>query len=260
MSGQSKLQPQSQQQQQQQNHPPPELTNICFLAIFSQINVDDRISVRTVCLRWYHRVREAHARTVRSLTIALGNKYLNSLANLEGVVNWYSVASDNSVQLLTKTVTDSTSFNGSITELTFYLAHLSYSLEHLIMMLGEKDGSWRMRLRKLTIVSRFFRQSHFWQELFKVINHMPFLRCLSISGIDELPSEEYVPNFADLSNFFPSLTTINFTLSSAGQCVVFFAALAQLKRLFHLCLEVEFTQEDQKSEFSSLHLNPLLSL
>ncbi len=33
-----------------------------------------------------------------------------------------------------------TSFNGSITELTFYLAHLSYSLEHLIMMLGEKDG------------------------------------------------------------------------------------------------------------------------
>ena len=170
-------------------------------------------------------VREAHARTVRSLTI--GNKYLNHLANLENVLNWYSVASDSSVQLLTKTVTDSVtgkeepefplhrltkwnclnfdegdlksiskriaqtvSFNGSITELTFYLAHPSYSLEHLIRMLEEKDGSWRMRLRKMTIVNRLFRQSHFWQELFKVINHMPSLRCLSFAGINELPSKE----------------------------------------------------------------------
>ncbi|KAH9393154.1 hypothetical protein TYRP_006266, partial [Tyrophagus putrescentiae] len=104
MSGQSKLQS---QQQQQQNHPPPELTDICLLAIFSQMNVNNRISAQTVCLRWYHRVCEAHARTVRSLTIALGNKYLNSLVNLENVLNWYSVASDSSVQLLTKTVTNS---------------------------------------------------------------------------------------------------------------------------------------------------------
>ena len=91
MSGQSKLQS---QQQQQQNHPPPELTNICLLAIFSQMDVDDRISAQTVCPRWYHRVRETYSKTVRSLTIALGNKYLNRLANLEGVLNWYSVASD----------------------------------------------------------------------------------------------------------------------------------------------------------------------
>ncbi len=226
MSGQSKLQPQSQQQQQQQqqNHPSPELTDICLLAIFSQINVDDRNSAQTVCPRWYHRVREAHSRTVRSLTIALGNKYLNSLTNLEGVVNWYSVASDNSVQLLTKTVTNSVagkeepefllhrpntwnclnfnegdlksiskriaqavSFNGSITELTFYLAHPSYSLEHLIMMLKKKDGSWRMRLRKLTIVNRFFRQSHFWQELFKVIATCP------LSGVSPLPASTSCP-------------------------------------------------------------------
>ena len=103
MFGQFKLQ----SQQQQQNHPTPELTDICFLAIFSQMDVDDRFSAQTVCPRWYHRVREAHARTVRSLTIALRNKYLNSLANLEGVVNWYSVASRSSVQLLTKTVTNS---------------------------------------------------------------------------------------------------------------------------------------------------------
>ena len=71
---------------------------------------------------------------------------------------------------------------------------------------------------------------------------------------------KYVPNFANLNSFFPSLTTVSFTVSSAGQCVALFAALAQRKHLFHLCLEMEFTQENQKSEFSSLHLNPLLSL
>ena len=73
---------------------------------------------------------------------------------------------------------------------------------------------------------------------------------------------KYVPNFADLSNFFPSLTTISLhcLLQAKVFCVALFAALAQLKHLFHLCLEMEFTQENQKSEFSSLHLNPLLSL
>ena len=58
------------------------------------MDVDDRISAKTMCPRWYHRVRETYSKTVRSLTIALGNKYLNRLANLEGVLNWYSVASD----------------------------------------------------------------------------------------------------------------------------------------------------------------------
>ena len=73
---------------------------------------------------------------------------------------------------------------------------------------------------------------------------------------------KYVPNFADLSNFFPSLTTISLHcfLQAKVFCVALFAALAQLKHLFHLCLKMEFTQENQKSEFSSLHLNPLLSL
>ena len=245
MSGQSKLQPQSQQQQQQQNHPSPELTDKCLLAIFSQMDVDDRISAQAVCPRWYHRVREAHSKTVRSLTIALGNKYLNNLASLENVLNWYSVASRSSVRLLTKVtysvtgkeepefplhclskwnclnfdegdlksiskrIAQTVSFNGSITELTFYLAHPSYSLEHLIRMLEVKDGSWQMRLRKLTIVSRFFRQSHFWQELFKVINHMPSLRCLYIAGIDELPSEEVgFPVLNQLTDLHLALTTI----------------------------------------------------
>ena len=214
------------------------------------MNVDDRISAQAVCPRWYHRVREAHARTVRSLTIALGNKYLNSLANLEKVLNWYSVVSDSSVQLLTKTVTNSLTgkeepefplhrltkwnclnfdegdlksiskqiaqtvfFNGSITELTFYLAYPSYSLEHLIMMLEKKDGSWRMRLRKLTIVNRFFRQSHFWQELFKVINHMPSLRCLSIAGIDELPNKEMGFSFLN------QLTELHLALYGNRKCL-----------------------------------------
>ena len=71
---------------------------------------------------------------------------------------------------------------------------------------------------------------------------------------------KYVPNFADLSNFFPSLTTVSFTLFSTGQCVALFAALAQLKHFFHLCLEIEFTQENQKSEYFSSHLNSLFSL
>ncbi len=71
---------------------------------------------------------------------------------------------------------------------------------------------------------------------------------------------KYVPNFADLSSSFPSMTTINFTLSSASQCVALFAVLAQLKHLFHLRFRMEFIQENQKSEFSFLNLNPLLSL
>ena len=99
-----------------------------------------------------------------------------------------------------------------------------------------------------------------------MLNKIPQLMELSLPARQTIArlshfflTTKYVPNFADLSNFFPSLTTVSFTLFSTGQCVALFAALAQLKHLFHLCLEMEFTQENQKSEFFALHLNPLFS-
>lgn len=98
------------------------------------------------------------------------------------------------------------------------------------------------------------------------LNIIPQLSELSLAARQTITRLNYypltttdVPNFHHFTCSFPSLTSLNFKVS-ASQCVVFFAALAQLKNLFYLSLHVEFTKENQNSDFSSLRLHPLLSL
>ncbi len=187
-----------------------DLPQLCSLAIFSQMDLRDRISAYQVCPEWYHRVREVNQTTVPSLTITVGG---HSVKDYEFQINWTGnvlqsarllTNSDGSPQFPMHRLTKWNCFGcavndqqnwiilkqivstfPSITELIF-VCDREEKLKLLTEML--QNDHWRRQLISLKVINQKNR-THLsdptvLQPLFTAINSLPALKYLTLRGVE----------------------------------------------------------------------------
>ena len=187
-------------------HQQPDLPQLCSLAIFSQMSLPDRISAHQVCLEWGDRVREVNQSTVQSLAIAVGDFQVEVLerkihgmedvfrsprllTNSDGspqfpmhrLTKWNSLRIGDIDQLNLVTLKQITSTFPSIPELIFATS-IGKNFTFLTEVL--QNDHWRRQLISLKVIfSEYFYTSTILQPLFAVINSLPALKYLQLSGV-----------------------------------------------------------------------------